>query len=450
MSEKIVAILFSLAILGQAGILRAFAGSWMVPGSLFGLFWFGYTFIPLVMLWDVPVGPWGIIYIFFACMFFSLTGYAFQWKSEFHKVSLKPFADNFYTPVIRVLFYAMSGLIIICMLINLLIQGMTLTSILTQPLNVAGKITRLRYDHALEPNIFNTVAIALHYPTVILGSLLYFMRVHQGATRIFLLTLIFFPASLLMLLHGDKGSLLFVISLFFGAFLTYKIRKGTRKIFILRDFYQSFLGGGVVLFLIFCAFLSRRTEWVSGAERPIWEDMIRMIGSYTAGHVYAFSDWFAEYINKSDGISNYIDNLGGYGFYTFMSIAKLLSLGATKIPHGIYEEYFSYGEIIYTNIYTIFRGLINDYGIIGSFFALTIIGYISNRVTLSLLRSDDPVLSAPLFIFIIGFFYTSFIISLFVWNSPFVGLFLTCLFLKLNSMYLIRKREKSSGRSLCD
>src|SRR6266436_455289 len=62
--EKCFALVFSLMILGQAYLVRRYVGTWLFPACIFGLFWFGFTFFPLAILFWVPVNPYAIAFIF--------------------------------------------------------------------------------------------------------------------------------------------------------------------------------------------------------------------------------------------------------------------------------------------------------------------------------------------------------------------------------------------------
>ena len=62
--DKCLALSFSLMILGQAYLVRRYVGTWLFPACLFGLFWFGYTFVPLAILFWVPAEPYAIAFIF--------------------------------------------------------------------------------------------------------------------------------------------------------------------------------------------------------------------------------------------------------------------------------------------------------------------------------------------------------------------------------------------------
>jgi hypothetical protein len=77
--------------------------------------------------------------------------------------------------------------------------------------------------------------------------------------------------------------------------------------------------------------------------------------------------------------------------------------------------------------------LIVDFGLFVSLVFLTLFGGILNIAFWCLLTNDRPSLSASIYVHSIGYFYTSFIISLWVWNSPIASLFLTAALLAANN-----------------
>src|SRR4051812_18568405 len=79
MPEKILAIIFSLLILAQAGVVRCWVGTWIFPACLFALFWFLFTFIPLVALFWVPIEPLAVGFILLCCVMFSLSSIGLSW-----------------------------------------------------------------------------------------------------------------------------------------------------------------------------------------------------------------------------------------------------------------------------------------------------------------------------------------------------------------------------------
>jgi hypothetical protein len=91
-ADKFLAILFSLLIFAQAYCIRLAVGTYIFPASLLSLAWFFYTFIPLIVLFDEPVNPLSVLYIFICVSAFSLSALPFNWPQAFAN-KLKNFND---------------------------------------------------------------------------------------------------------------------------------------------------------------------------------------------------------------------------------------------------------------------------------------------------------------------------------------------------------------------
>lgn len=436
--EKFVAVVFSLMILLQAWGLGVYAGSWIVPGTIFGLFWFLYTFVPLVGLWNVPVDATAILYILVCCIAFSLSAVPFQWRSAFRVKAVIGRSFDYGSPFIRTCFYAGSTLTIFCLIVDLFIQGVTVSAVLSNPLEVAQQMMVRRYLGQLTPNIFGQLSFVLQYPSAILGGFV-FSSMSQGGRKRLVLLLTFLPSIMAMLLQGAKGALFLVLVLFWGAHLIYKVNEGQLKVFTWRDVRRSVPYAGVVVVFVTISFLSRILD-ASGTPDGAQQQIVRLFASYAAAHIYAFSDWFSELLGGSQALF-YSDGLGRYGFYTFTALAKLFG-NDTKVPDGVYEEYFKYEDMFQTNIYTMFRGLINDFGLGGSVLAMFAAGIAIHFAYYLFLRMRRPALSTSIFIHSIGFFYTSFIISLFIWNSIYASLMLTAAVLWVNGWFFSRRSAR--------
>lgn len=152
--------------------------------------------------------------------------------------------------------------------------------------------------------------------------------------------------------------------------------------------------------------------------------------SYSSGHLYAFADWFSS-VTTGGAVLNYHSIEGSSGFYTFMALFKLIG---TEIiaPPGVYDEYYQLGEILKTNIYTHYRGLILDFGLAGSLLAMFVAGVISHMMFYFLLLNKKPWIAASFFAHLIGYIYTSFIVSILIWNSIFASFMIVALILFIN------------------
>jgi len=94
---------------------------------------------------------------------------------------------------------------------------------------------------------------------------------------------------------------------------------------------------------------------------------LKVFRIYAFGAISGFSEFIEAY--------NFESSLT-LGLYSFSSLFELL--GIQKLAFGFYDEYLfiSNANDDYTNVYTIFRSLIEDFGIIGSIFYMFTLGCI--------------------------------------------------------------------------
>lgn len=428
--EKVIAIFFSLGIL-SIGIL---AGKWLKtylnPTTIFCIFWFFYTFFPLIIVSNLPINLFSIIFIFIAILFFSISIFFFKWNIAYIKNQLKKqigsnlFSNRFIVNMNYLLFI----IIITCLLIDIYIQGFTIYDFIGNFFESSNRFMVKRYSDEIVSNPFSQISNILNYSLNILGGIIIGSKIKNNKTNIKLIIINFMPAAIITLTQAAKGTILLSMVLFFSGILVSRIfknnleltNKKTNKIFV----YASI--SLIVILLI--SFLSRGLYELEGND--LFKTLKYNIYSYAFGHLYAFSDWFSFYL-FSESSENFIFNGHTYGFYTFMSIFKALG-DTTVVPMGVFTEYFNYKNILQTNIYTFFRGIITDFGIIGSFIFCFFLGFFSNLSYYCILYFKKPVWSISIFSIFIGFYYSSFIISLFIWKSVFAAIVVVSIILKIN------------------
>lgn len=426
--EKLIAILLSLLILGQAWLVSRRVGTWIFPASILGLFWFIYTFIPLVLVFSAPIEPMAIVFILICCLAFSLSSLVFNWQ-DLYRVHLNSETIFRYdTNYIKYTFIAFTFIIIFCVVFNWKLQGFKYHDIIFHLFDTARKYITARARGEVEKNIVSQVGLVLTYSAAVLGGLVYGSK-GKGNAGILTMGLAMFPSALLMLIEGNKGTLFLAISLFWGATLLCKINSRDLRIFKGVSGAKVIFIFGVVMSMIIYAF-SARIGYAGLDNEAMNKKIIWYILSYSCGHLYAFSDWFSWALGKSS-ISEYSDAFNGNGFYTFMGLFRLMGDDRVIVP-GTYAEYFVYKDLLQSNIYTIFRGLVIDFGFVGAVFFWALIGLISHVLFRYILSGRLYAISATLFIYLIGFFYTSFMISLLIWNSVFASFAITCLVLMGN------------------
>lgn len=138
----------------------------------------------------------------------------------------------------------------------------------------------------------------------------------------------------------------------------------------------------------------------------IMNEMLQIARSSMTGSLSAFTQWFHHY----DGLEF------GWGRHTFAGPFELL--GISNRVQGFFLEFSEVGTT-HINIYTAFRGLLQDFGFAGSAFFLFIIGLVSSLLYYQV--KNGSVLAIPLLAICNGWVIFSPFISLFVNNSILTG-----------------------------
>ena len=432
--DKIIAIIFSLGILLNGYVVGKIVKTFLFPASLFCFFWFAYTFFPLVFLFNVPINPISIIFIFFCTLLFCLASLFFDWKKAFNRNKLKlQLPANYFCNkhIIRV-FNLLFIVTLLFLLIDIRIQGFEIVSFLFNFYESSNSFIAKRYSHEIVSNVYAQMANVFNYVLVMLGSVIVGSAIFSNARKYKLALMTLIPSIIITLTQGAKGTILLSVVLFYGGILIIRIfrnkleltNKKTNRVFVI--IFVSLFG------VLLLSFMSRGIYEESNSDAI--DKLLFYFNSYSFGHIYAFSDWFDFQLFNTKSVITYANSPGlNYGFYTFMYFFRLLG-DTTIVPDGIFDDYFYYKGVFVTNIFTVFRGTILDFGVLGSCLFWFVSGFFSSVIYYVLLSLKRPIITIPLFIMMIGYFYTTFIISLFIWRSIFAAILVFALILFYNKL----------------
>jgi oligosaccharide repeat unit polymerase len=429
--DKCLALAFSLMILGQAYLVRRYVGTWLFPACLFGLFWFGYTFVPLAILFWVPVQPYATAFLFVCTVAFSMGSLFFDWKTAFVRNGQKreTAAMVYGSSFLKVIFYLSTLASLVFLALNLFAQGFSLHDMLFNLYTSAAAYANLHYSEDLNVHVFNRLSIVFAYLGAILGGfLLPCMPTKIGRRLIVVLS--FLPSILVAVTQSANGHLFYCIVFFYAGLLVYRASAGTLRLFEKGSIKSLALGTAMLIAIVTIAFLGRGLYKIEDTEELINELVIRY-ASYSFGHIYAFSDWFAFIVGRHSELV-YRHESAAHGFYTFMAVFNLV--GRHKVvPMGVFDDY-SYGDWLTTNIFTMFRGLILDFGLIGSVLFMLATGILLHWTFHAMLRNIRPVFTVAVFVLMMSYFYTSFIISVLVFFNIYVTFVLLWMVLQINKL----------------
>jgi oligosaccharide repeat unit polymerase len=440
MIEKCLALAFSLMILGQAYLVRRVVGTWLFPACLFGLFWFGYTFVPLAILFWLPSEPYAIAFLFLCTLAFSMGSLPFDWKTAFKRNAQKRETATlvYGNPFLKRIFYLLTLASIVFLILDLFEQGFSLHDLFFDLQASAVKYANLLYSENLTINIFARLEIVCTFLGAILGGFL-FPCTSTKAERWFIVVLSFLPSTLVSITQTSKGLLFLSIVFFYAGLLVYRVSVGKLCLFEKGNLKLLVPGTAMLILIVTIAFLWRGLRNVEDRDELI-SGLTSYFASYSCGHLYGFSDWFAFIIGRHSELT-YAHEGTSYGFYTFMSVFQLM--GSHKVvPMGIFDEYYSFGDLLTGNLYTMFRGLILDFGFAGSALFMFLTSVLLHKTFHVMLLKRRPVFTVAMFVFAVGYFYSSFVISALSWNRTYVAFVLLWIILQINKMITERRRRR--------
>jgi oligosaccharide repeat unit polymerase len=400
-NDKCIALAFSLLILWQAYALRRFVGTWLFPACLYGLLWFGLTFMPLVVLFSVPVEPHALGFILLCLLAFTVSALFFDWKTAFRKNAQKinTVEVTYGSGFLKFTFHLSVAASLILITLNSYFQGISPHDLVFDLFASAQAYADMRYSDELKAALIERWSLVCVYLGATIGGLR--SSCVAARERRHIIVLSFMPSILVAITQSAKWPFLLSIVLFYSGMLVYRISSGKLQLLEKGRISSLAVYAAIVFFIVTISFMSRGLFRFDDFDL-VMSKLIAYFASYSCAHIYAFSDWFAFFIGGHSEIG-YAHETVGHGFYTFATVFKMM--GSQKVlPMGVYDDYYSYGELLTSNIFTIFRGLIMDFGLIGSVVFMFVVGLLFHGAFYFLLSRKRPVFTIAVFIFMMNFF----------------------------------------------
>jgi len=437
--SKLIGVGIGAGMVLIAYIVRLHAGSWLAPGSVYCLLWAGFTLIPLLMAPTMPVNLLALIYVLAACVTFALGAALLPWRTAVNANLAKPRARaSFSTPVIWTSFAVATLASIASIGGALAAQGFSWDDLFLNLLATSAKFASMRYADELTPTAFTQASLLSSYVATALGGLLFASQ--PGARERWLIALAsFVPAVLIMVTQSAKGVLFLSIAYFWGAINVCRIFNGETRLGSSEGLKQLTKATILLVPLVAFSFLARGMSETDEAS-DIGETLRYYFSSYMFAHLYAFSDWFGAYLGDPASLE-YAPNGARFGLYTFYGLFQLLG-DPPALPQGVYDEYFTVEGVFASNIYTIYRGLLMDFGLAGSLVFLLLASWLAHVVFLLLLGSKRPRFAVAAYIVMTGVFVHSFLSSLLMYNSTYATLAALWLILAFNGALSYRTTSR--------
>lgn len=334
-----------LVVVTVAARLRC--GSWFAPGAFVGLIWSFFTGASLLVV-DYPVpgrGLWMLVLLIVAVQLGALITHELQPRST-PSIHFQRALDSLIIPCRR--YGLLCTAVALAGCVYFLFSSLQEFDLPFTPLGVlevGAKWTRLRYDDVLEPWSVRLLITWFH-PAALLGGILFASNRKRSDRAIGLFTLL--PAVVYGVLTGARAAILLGLTCWIGGYVACLCtqNRGQLALFTPRRVASLSLGaaGMVVMFASIDAV--RDSSWLQAFVFDVHE---QKLSNYILAPPAAFAEWYA-----------HADVSGAeWGARTFAGEFDLLHL-STRIV-GTYLEKSNVLGTESTNVYTLFRGLIEDF-----------------------------------------------------------------------------------------
>lgn len=269
-----------------------------------------------------------------------------------------------------------------------------------------------RYSGQSNSNGITTISTIATYTAALCGGFLFPFA--QTKTNKVVAVFSMVPIMLVMLFCNGKSGFLSCIILWGSAFLTsfFYIHKQSPKVNVSKLIGYSILAVFALAFLLFSMMLR-----IGHVDLETFNIVTQKFMSYAFGEIQAFDYWFELGRSKIEYSA---------GVQTFMAIFN--SLGIVKRKQGVYG--FMPGVI--SNVYTVFRGIIEDFGTVGGLVFVAVCGCLAGYYFEKIKYSVKlPVVSCSFVVGIDFLFIYGYIISPWVYASYMVMMILFMGFTKL-------------------
>jgi len=394
-----------LILIGLAVAGRQVRGSWLSPGPLVALVWASYVSACL-LLTDYQVyasGIWIIVLFVFSVLFGTVLSEGLDLRSSSSPADRPGERDKLRIWENRSsrfsLLFAVVAMVGCVHLLFVSLEKFSLDFSFLDMLSLGHLWSVARYDRGEVEPWSVRLLIMWVYPAVLLAGISFALAPNRARKWLAIAPLA--PAALIGTIFAARAGLLISLICWFSGFFAVRYRQtgGTYALFQ-RKLVLSLLMLMISGLLFFVAIDTvRRFE---GGDLEASTDVSRL-SKYVLGSVPAFADW--AHTSDEQGVT--------MGAYTFAGVFDLIGIRPRQI--GVYQELETLAGGEETNIYTLFRGLIQDFTLPGACLFGVLLGFVTGKAARSASTKDlrDLLVLAGYYAFII---YSP-IVSLFTYNG---------------------------------
>jgi oligosaccharide repeat unit polymerase len=409
----------SLILIGLALAARQVRGNWLSPAAFIALVWTVYVFACL-LLTDYVVhasGIWVIVLFVFSLQFGTVLAEGLAGASYSKGVIIEPEMLGVWEKrsLKFATIFAIVGLVGCAYLVFFSLEKFSLDFSGWDLLSLGHLWSTARYEQGeLEPWSVRLMIMWV-YPAVLLAGIGFALSRTRRQKWLTALPLV--PAALIGTVFAARAGLLISLICWAAGFFAARYRQTCGRYKLFQRKLVLALGSLAISGFLFFVIIDAVRVY-QGDSFEVGVDVPRL-SKYFLGSVPAFCNW----------VHDPGDQEPTFGAYTFAGVFDLLGLKHREI--GVYEEMQTLQGGEDTNIYTVFRGLIQDFTLAGASIFGVLIGIVAGAAAQS--PSKKHLRSLLILAGYYAFALYSPVISLFVYNGLILAWLVAALVLGLRS-----------------
>lgn len=397
----ILCIAFSLSLI----MMLKFVYHDLAPGKIFSLFWIGQILLLTIGGYSFLIFKYtGIIFILVCLLFFNIGPMSVPIKGIEDYVDARKGYIYFHEARLEIILTVCIVLGFYNPIQTIISHGFSLSSLLdfSSLLKVNNSLSVSRYTEHTSNGLFAQFFLVFSYGAPLLGG--FCLPAFTSKKRRLLCCASLVPLLFAGLTQGVKMGIITSIFVFISGYYVSSILLGKSITVKFSTIIKIALGVCVLFAILLLSMMFRIGRFDLSTFYVVTDKFV----AYAFGHLPAFDLWF----DKQPWISDTLT----YGAKMFLGISNFL--GILKREQGLYTDFvtISTGGAV-TNVYTIFRVFIDDFGIILCPMVFLCLGLLVQRVYRRLLLLTNFRLNSTLCVSFLFMTFWSFVTSVFVYTS---------------------------------
>lgn len=380
--------------------------NWIDPSTIMTVYWLFFFIGAFIVFYkDYDWKYWAELWLVMAILAFYC-GHLLVLKLYKQKKIGLSYRKIYYKKESWYLIVAIILLGIVRTAIEMSVNGASLRNLtnLKSLIDINTSIAAIRYSGGIESTSIMQILSIFTYAAPLIGGYMIMDTTNIKERVICILT--FMPILLSVLLTNGKAGFIASFFLFISGLLV----RFTEKNKNVRKINKKRLGlFFLILIIVITILILAMMLRIGSLDIITLKIVLKKFLVYGFGHVQAFDNWFI-----TIDVNNKI-----FGGYTFMAIFK--NLGLLERAQGVYEPV----KGVYSNVFTAYRGIIHDFGILGgiifNLFSGMVSGYFYGNLKWGMkFKLLSRVIVAAVYFFIFYSFiispwtYTSYILVFFI------------------------------------